>query len=90
MSNLDVQPESYVIGSAPFCGAKPEECPKELGYVPEIVTNSGCWTGNKYKCTFSRDQFKTTELYKELSASEQFKKSGEVLKYHAFGTAPRT
>lgn len=48
---MQAEPDSFVIGSGPFCAATADECPKALGYKASIEQNTNCWTGNKYRYT---------------------------------------
>ena len=63
------------LGTAPFCNAKPEDCEKIPGYryagkKGKYISGRRCVTGEKVKCEFNEDEFKSSDVYKRISNDE--------------------
>ena len=77
------------VGSGPFCGADPSQCDMP-GYYYGDEHTSGCWTGKKARCKFSKENFKKSGYFRDLEMSDGTEFANKYIpsNFTVYGTAP--
>lgn len=80
---------TFKLGTCPFCSPDPDQCATTPGYQAVGTTSDCCWSGEKVKCEFNHEAWKTTATFSQLK-NELGENIAEniIPQFTWFGSAP--